>query len=221
MATAVACTFRQLNAAGNIPYMMTGTMTNQTWDVGKAAGQCSACQVALAAGAACWAALIEVPPSAEKPSVKAAQPQPADFQRLDFCPNCWQAGKRPEPPGQLFSYWKTSIPETQPKKKLFVDDSVLIDLFNRLAEKPDLQDMQFRFVLALLLMRKRILRYDGCAPLGAEQLALLPDAHPQPEMWRMTLRGAAVPLEVINPHLSVEQISNVSQQLSQILAEDI
>ena len=96
--------------------------------------------------------------------------------------------------GEMFSFWRTSVPAGTAKKKLLVDDSVLLDLFARLEDKTDKQDVQFRFVLALILMRKRILRYEGVeekpagrdakpeprAPVAAEGKP----AEVEPEVWR-------------------------------------
>ena len=131
----------------------------------------------------------------------------------------------------MFSFWKTAVPSATTKKKLLVNDSVLTDLFLRLAEKTDPQDLRFRFVLALILMRKRILRYESTEPLPASRQPPPPEnASPPPppaEVWLMTLRGsekedrAPQPVKVVNPRLNPEQISDVSNQLSQILAEEI
>lgn len=120
----------------------------------------------------------------------------------------------------MFSYWKTVVPETQKKARTFVDDSVLLDLFNRLAEREEILDLRFRFVLALLLMRKRLLKYESTSPLSEELRAKFTDITPLPEAWNMTQRGGNSVM-VLNPHLTAEQIGEVSQQLSGILAEEI
>ena len=77
------------------------------------------------------------------------------FERKDFCLDCW-AAYEPE----VFSFWKTSIPMPNEKKKLFVDDGVLINFFERLADEEEPLKIHFRFVLALILMRKRLLKYE-------------------------------------------------------------
>ncbi len=118
----------------------------------------------------------------------------------------------------MFSYWKTTIPETEQKKKLFVDDGVLVDLFNRLESRTASADIQFRFVLALLLMRKRLIKYDGTeAPALTDEIA----NGTAVEVWRMVLRNSGQAVRVTNPHLTTEQISEVSEQLSSILAEEV
>jgi hypothetical protein len=198
--------------------MATLFVQNQTWDVGKVGGQCAACTADLPPGAACWATLVEMRTSAEVSAEAKAAASP--WQRLNFCPQCWNSGKRPAGPAEMFSFWKTVVPESQKKAKIYVDDSVLLDLFNRLAEREEIMDLRFRFVLALLLMRKRLLKYEGASALPDELQQKFGHLTPLPEAWNMTQRGGTA-VVVLNPHLTAEQIGEVSQQLSGILAEEI
>ncbi len=131
------------------------------------------------------------------------------FVRVDFCEKCWGDGARPGEPLVMFSFWKTTVPMPEQKKKLLVDDSVLVDVFARMEGKNEPSEIRFRFVLALILMRKRLLKYEGMEEgAGAE-------------VWRMVPRGGEQAVQVVNPHLTAEQISEVSQQLSAILAEEV
>jgi len=233
--------------------------TSTSWNVGRAAGRCAVCGKEILPNAECWATLCDGPPPApvEKPEGspagkgEAKKEEHSPFVRLDFCTNCWQQGRRPEnlppealgitpeaaahaPKLEMFSFWKTTVPEPQQKKKLLVDDSVLADVFQRMEGKTDPQEVRFRFVLALILMRKRLLKYEGMealpAPAPADSAdaaaAGAPPAPPTkpPEVWRMLPKategwGAAV--HVINPHLTADQITEVAQQLSAILAEEV
>jgi hypothetical protein len=180
-----------------------------------------------------------------KADAKAEEHSP--FVRLDFCLDCWQQGRRPEnlprealglpavveaaaeghPRLDMFSFWKTTVPEPQQKKKLLVDDSVLVDVFQRMEGKSEPQEVRFRFVLALILMRKKLLKYEGMEPVAEVPPATDPSAPPAPrppEVWRMQPKapegwGAAV--HVVNPHLTPDQVAEVSQQLSAILAEEV
>jgi hypothetical protein len=216
------------------------TMLNAqgSWNVGRSSATCAACGTALAANTACWAALCDRPAEQLAPAEKAASLEatqagkkknakedekaaPSPFIRIDFCEACWAQGKRPTE-ATMFSFWKTIVPEPQQKKKLLVDDSVLMDVFGRMEGRGEPQEIRFRFVLALILMRKRLLKYEGMdsAPAVAPGEAT-PGATLPPETWRMLPRGAEKPVLVINPHLNADQITEVSQQLSAILAEEI
>jgi len=120
----------------------------------------------------------------------------------------------------MFSYWKTTVPAQEQKKKLLVDDAVLMDVFSRMEGKNEPQEIRFRFVLALILMRKRLLKYES-TEAGTPAT---PDNPKPPETWRMlpkATEGWGAPVAVINPHLTADQIADVSQQLSAILAEEI
>ena len=230
--------------------------TTASWNVGRASGRCAACAAELPPNTPCWAALCDgqgIPTRHEKPDPaakpKKEEPLPSPFIRIDFCESCWAAGRRPDqltsasfeslglsaaPAARLFmfSYWKTTVPVPQQKKKLLVDDSVLMDVFARMEGKTEPQEIRFRFVLALILMRKRLLKYEGMeSPPPPPQSGAQPAAAAAPETWRMlpkimgdadtTTGGWAQPVHVINPHLTAEQITEVSQQLSAILAEEV
>jgi hypothetical protein len=215
---------------------MTQPLSNAAWDIGRAGPLCAACGRRLDAGQTCWAALVEGRPPAEGPAPDAASAAPpapsvgppaSRYARIDFCEPCWHAGRRPTDSGggTLFCFWKTSPPVPQQKKRLLVDDSVLVDLFARLEDRTAAADVHFRFVLALILMRKRLLRYESTEPAATPALPLsaAPPAAPgaAPEVWIMTPRGGAAPVKVTNPQLTPEQIADVSLQLTQILAEEI
>jgi len=192
---------------------MTTFNAQHSWHVGKVGQQCAGCGAALAPQAACWAALCDRPVAAvaegeERPAGAGAE---SPFVRVDFCEACWEAGKRPQGM-ETFSHWKTTVPAPEQKKKLLVDDAVLADVFGRMEGKTEPRDVRFRFVLALILMRKRLLKYEGMEEKkeGASE-----------EVWRMIPRGSEEAVRVINPHLTAEQIAEVSGQLSAILAEEV
>ena len=117
----------------------------------------------------------------------------------------WDGGARPD---GLVSCWRTIVPQPDAKQKILVDDDVLLDLFDRLADDVRPQRAAFRFILALILMRKRRLRYVGRSGDGDD------------ERWLMLPRGAdpnSPPIEVPNPQLSEEDIRELSDQLTEIL----
>ncbi|MGN6368577.1 MAG: hypothetical protein ACTHN5_09980 [Phycisphaerae bacterium] len=226
---------------------MTNIHSTSSWHVGRVTGRCHSCNVELPPNTPCWAALCDRPLDQLSPAEKAAEkekekpekpdpkskkpddkPEPSPFLRIDFCESCWAAGKRPgggEPPLTMFSFWKTIVPVPEQKKKLLVDDSVLMDVFTRMEDKKEPQEIRFRFVLALILMRKRLLRYESTeqAPATTDPIPQTPDPSVKPpETWTMFARGESdKPIHVINPHLDATQIAEVSQQLSAILAEEV
>ena len=188
------------------------------YDIQRPTGQCAFTGRILQPGEAYIAALIEVDPAqllaAEAAAAAAPRNQAAaslGMKRLDIALDVWQEGKRPD---RLFSHWKSVVAQPNQKKKLFVDDEVLVGLFRRLegSEQPERQ--AFRFVLALILMRKRLLRFDG------NRRQALPGGETQ-EWWTVTPRGEEQALDVLNPGLDEEKIQQVAQNLSEILEAEL
>jgi hypothetical protein len=101
------------------------------------------------------------------------------------------------------------MPVAEAKKKIFVDDEVLLELFERLADVTEPAKLNFRFVLGLILMRKRLLIYENTRLDGEK------------EFWTVRRRGRDGNLDLLNPRLGEEQITEVSQQLSQVLNEEL
>jgi hypothetical protein len=79
--------------------------------------------------------------------------QEGGYERLDFCDACWEARRE----GDVFCFWKRKprTKETQPT----VDGNVVFDIFQRLEGSADRHDQNFRYILALLLMRRKRLKF--------------------------------------------------------------
>ncbi len=161
----------------------------QQWETAKPTGTCSVSGRQLEEGEEYYAVFFEEGDS---------------FRRVDYSLESWDGQ-----PANAFCFFKTRVPiQEEKKKKLFVDDGMLINFFERLASETEPVRLQFRFVLALILMRKRILRYEETVrDDGAE-------------LWQMRLVKEKSLHRVLNPHLTDEQIAGVSIQLGAILNGD-
>ncbi|MEM8947487.1 MAG: hypothetical protein AAGD11_20100 [Planctomycetota bacterium] len=73
--------------------------------------------------------------------------------RSDYAVESWQG-----PPKQHLGWWRSRMPEKVDRPKL-APAEVMLNLFVSLAECP--AEQQFRYVLGLLLMRKKTLRRVG------------------------------------------------------------
>lgn len=83
--------------------------------------------------------------------------QGAELVRSDFAAEVW-AG----PPEDCLGWWKSRMPDREPARAKLAPNDVLWQLFQQLEAVPDKQDL--RFVLALLLVRRRVLQVeDGSA----------------------------------------------------------
>jgi hypothetical protein len=81
--------------------------------------------------------------------------------------------------------------------------------FERLGREAEQEKINFRFVLALILMRKRLLKYDATRIEDGK------------EIWCLRIVGDKQTVEVINPHLDDEQIEQLSSQIGEILQTDL
>lgn len=165
------------------------------YHVGRSTGRCALSNRVLEPGTTCIAALCERDDEA--------------FERLDFAVEAWDAGPRPP---RLFSFWKTIVPKPDTKPRLLLDDQVLLDLFERLAQDQRPQRIAFRFVLGLILMRKKAMKFVGRAVEG------------DTEKWLLQPRGAdpsASPIELVNPKLSDDDVRDLIDHLSEILQSEL
>jgi len=161
----------------------------EDWEINKPLGQCSGTGRKIGYGEEYFAALVETEQG---------------LQRRDFCADYWQKEKP-----NVFCYWKSKLPRPDQKKQRFVDDEMLMVFFERLAQETEQEKVNFRFVLAMVLMRKRRLKYDSSKTEGDK------------EIWRLRVVGDNQFVEVINPHLDEEQIKQLSSQMGQILQTDL
>jgi hypothetical protein len=159
------------------------------WEINKPLGQCSGSGKKIEYGEEYFAALVE---TAE------------GLARQDFCAEYWAAEKP-----NVYCYWKTRLPKPDEKKHRFVDDEMLMAFFERLRAETEQEKVNFRFVLALVLMRKRRLKYDSTEIKDGK------------EIWRLKITGEKEFVEVTNPKLDEEQIGQLTSQIGEILQTDL
>ena len=200
-----------------------------TYEIARSSGTCAITGRALLPGEAYIAALVEA---------DANDPAPANtlgFNRLDISLDAWNRHGGNDRPARIFAHWKAVVPEPNQKKKLFVDNDVLMNLLRRLADVKEPQRLAFRFVLALILMRKKMLRYDSTQKRSA--IVPLPDDPDatqtiEQEWWLMTPKldltkgpfgkwNEEERIEVLDPHLDEAQIQQVTEQLNEILNAEL
>ena len=91
----------------------------------------------------------------------------ADVRRLDYAAAAWQG-----PPDRTLGWWKSRVPKHQGHRPRLAPNDALLEMFvglDGLAEKEDL-----RLVMALLLVRRRVLRLEEqeTDPAGRDVLVL-------------------------------------------------
>ena len=121
-------------------------MKDDEWKIAKANKACCICATSFGAGQPYFSALSEA--------------TPADLVRQDYCVNCFQDKRS----ANVFYFWKTAQPETdaeQPLLRPMIDLEYVFDFFKRLEGDPAPQRIAFRYILALMLIRKKLLVLDG------------------------------------------------------------
>ena len=160
-----------------------------TWEIYKPSGECAATGTKIEFGDEYYGALVEGEEGLE---------------RKDFCVSYWEQEKPP-----VYCHWKTRLPHPDQKKKVFVDDEMLLAFFDRLENDTQPDRVNFRFVLALILMRKRRLKYEGSKTLEER------------DIWTLKVTGETRRVQVTDPHLDEEQIEQLSEQMGQVLHADL
>lgn len=164
-----------------------------TFDVARPTGVCSATGRAIAPGETFVAALIE---------------RDADekLERRDYSQQGWADAAHPSGE-RVVASWRAVMPRPEDRSGRLLDDAGLADLFEQVCEPRDDETPArgaFRYLLALLLIRRRVLRHAG-----TRQGDLL---------VRWTRDGErADTISVADPGLDPAVLAGATEQLSAVL----
>ncbi len=164
-------------------------MQMDEWVIDKPLGQCYATGKVIATGEEYYSTLVETEQG---------------FARRDFCAEYWNEHKP-----QVFCHWKTKLPRPDQKKNLLVDDDMLMAFFERLGAETEQEKINFRFVLTLVLMRRRRLKYDSSKTEDGK------------DIWRLRITGTQNFVEVVNPNLGEAQVAQLTSQIGEILQVEL
>lgn len=162
-------------------------------DVPRPAGTCAVTGRKIEAGEKLFAAIRETSEGIE---------------RIDVSPEAWE-GFDHSVGAKLLAFWQTVMPAHEVKKKVFVDDEVLCTLFERLSDATEPVKINFRFVLGLILMRKRLVVYEDRKQVNGK------------DVWVVRMKGKEEKLDLADPKLDEQQLTEVSQQLGEILNQEM
>ena len=123
------------------------------------------------------------------------------FVRKDYSVPAWQA-----PPDHAIAYWLGRIPNAEKPRKPTINDELLLDCFDHLAVATEANRLAFRYVVALLLMRRKRLKFEDTRRNtdGSEWLVV-----------RDARNGTR--LEILDPRLNEEEILSVQDEVFQVL----
>ena len=122
------------------------------FDIQRCSRRCSVTDRELKNGETCYSVLV---------------PQGGEVVRLDYSAEAW-----PGPPASAIGWWQSVVVDPNAGRPHWAPNDVMLNYFERLLEDPAAEDA--RYVLALLLVRRRIARVERTDhdAAGREQLVI-------------------------------------------------
>jgi hypothetical protein len=147
--------------------------------------RCSATGRELCAGEKYYTALLDVA---------------GQFVRQDYSSEAWQG-----PPAGAFSFWVGRVPEREESRKPRIDDELLFDCFRRLEGQNDADKVNFRYVVALLLMRRKRFKFEEAHQEGGQ------------EYLGLRCVKTKTVYQVHNPRLTEAEMAAVQEEVFRVL----
>ena len=172
-------------------------LTDSSYDIARPSGVCAASGARIEPGQEYVAVLVE-------------REGQEGLERLDYAADRWDAGARPAAPLRIFGSWHAVMQDSSAPQKAFIDDEALLDLLEQLEGAQEPSRQSFRYVLSLLLVRKRLLKFEGQRQEGAHRVMLVRRAGP----------AGATPgplLEIVDPAMDEAAIAAAVEQLGSIM----
>jgi len=126
------------------------------------------------------------------------------YERRDYCANCSPAGTL-----EAVGSWRTRRPVPAVRRRTAFDPAIAHELLQQLEDDAEPARIQLRFLLALLLWRKRVLKlertsddFDG-------------------EYWEFRDLRTDAMHRVRRPALAEEQLEQLSNQLAQLVSGEL
>lgn len=122
------------------------------------------------------------------------------FRREDFSIEGWNG-----PPPGAFSFWVGKVPAANQEARPRIDDDLLEECFHRLEGQPEPGKINFRYVVALLLIRRKRFRFEKTT------------SGPEGEIMQLRCSRSGGTHAVHNPRLSDEEMSAVQEEVFKVL----
>ena len=166
-------------------------MAETDWKITKRSATCCACRVTL---------------DGERPYFSVLLQKPEGLARLDYCAGCFEAQR----PREVYYFWKAANPlageDGAKRRPVVVDTEYVLEFFKRLEGEQNAQRLAFRFILALMLARKKMLVFEEKKRDGEGR---------EVQIFREKRGGLAH--RVYEPVLSETEIAALSAELGQLL----
>jgi hypothetical protein len=129
---------------------------------------------------------------------------PGGTKRRDYAAENWLG-----PPADAIGFWKGRMPvDDKPTGKQPISDDTMLELFEQWEDAEDAEKLQLRYVLALLLIRRKALKLQDVVRIE------------QGEFLVVQLPRKKQTYQVRDPHLTEDQVQQVEQELTRLLESD-
>lgn len=122
------------------------------------------------------------------------------FSRQDYAAEAWTGA-----PADAFSFWVSRVPLAEEAKKPRIDDEQLLDCLRRLQGDTQPARAQFAYVVALLLLRRKRLKFESSRVEAGQ------------EILRFSCPRSRDTYEAVNPNLSDEDMAQVQEEVFRVL----
>lgn len=125
------------------------------------------------------------------------------FVRQDYAADVWT-----EAPSDAVAWWAGRIPEGGRPAKPIINDDLLLDCFEHLTNTTDPARLNFRYVVALLLMRRKRFKFDDARKQDGKEMLIMRDAK------------SGRKHEVLDPQLNETEMDAVRDEVFRVLGWD-
>ncbi len=122
------------------------------------------------------------------------------FVRRDFAADAW-----PGPPAGAVAWWVGRVPDAGKAAKPVINDELLVDCFEHLTDTTDPARQNFRYVVALLLMRRKRFKFEDARKRGDAETLVVRDAK------------SGRKHEIADPQLSEAEMNAVRDEVFRVL----
>jgi hypothetical protein len=131
------------------------------------------------------------------------------LRRLDFSLDAWAAGVS-QPSAEVFASWRARGGQRDQRPDPVLGDEQLAAIFHDMEEAGDQRHLRFRYLLALLLIRRRLYRVVGTDKDEGKSVLQL--------VRRGEGGGETTPIRVVDPGLDESSLEEMLEQVGAVLA---
>lgn len=169
-------------------------MPAATWKIGRSTGMCALTEHPLVPGDQVVVGLFEDAGS-------------EGYLRRDHQAEAWQEAYGEQKPEGCVAHWLRIQPDQEASRGVALDPETVLQLCDALEQREDAEAEAFRYVLALALLQRRVLRQLRMEQVdGRDCMVLAQKGHPE-----------APPRQVIRPLLTEDDVARIASELAEVL----